>query len=197
MANLQDHLGNGFYLALIYLVIAGNYIGNLFGCRVQQLFKESMWLKHILGLFTTYFLIILSSAPTAYSSRETLVFTAAIYGWFFMTTKMHVRFWIPMILAVLGAYFVHVYTKQQTEKGEPKPDGEPTQAVLKRFQQVAIAFAAVMTAVGVVVYYGEKKIEYGESFSTWTFWNGVPDCKFDSPTVSIAESVVAAFTPVA
>jgi hypothetical protein len=191
---VSDHLGNGFYLALIYLVIAGNYIGNLFGCRVQQLFKETMWIKHLLGLFTTYFLIILASPPAEYSTRETLVFTTAIYGWFFLTTKMHVRFWIPMILAVLAAYFVHVYTKQQTDKGEPKPAEEPTQAILKRFQQVAVAFAAVMTVVGVVVYYGEKKIEYGSVFSTWTFWNGVSDCKFDSPTATISESVVAAFS---
>lgn len=186
-------LRNGFYLALIYLVISGNYLGNLFGCRVQLLFRENMWIKHLLGLFTAYFLIVLSTPPAEYDSKQTLVFTALIYFWFFLTTKMHVRMWIPMILVLLASYGVYMYMKQSATNEEEGAKDEDQTARLHQLQSVATLLALILTAVGVVAYYGEKKIEFEETFDVWKFWSGVPECKFESPTVSIGESLLAAF----
>jgi hypothetical protein len=185
--DLATHLPNGFYLALVYLVISGNYLGNLFGCRVQQLFREEMWLKHLLGFFTAYFLIILSSPPENYDSLQTIGLTAVIYVWFYLTTKMHVKLWIPMILAALVAYVLYVYKKQA-----PKEETE-RKALIEKGQQVAILFAAVVTVLGVVAYYGEKRLEFGAEFDAWTFWTGVPECRFATPPVSISTSLLAAF----
>lgn len=188
-----SHLRNGFYLALVYLVISGNYLGNLFGCRVQLLFRENMWIKHLLGFFTAYFLIVLSTPPAEYDSKQTLLFTGLIYLWFFMTTKMHVRMWIPMILVLLASYGVYVYMKQQTTNEEEASKDEERTARLHQFQSIATILAVILTFVGVVAYYGEKKIEFEETFDAWKFWSGVPECKFESPTVSIGESLLAAF----
>lgn len=193
----NPHLRNGFYLALVYLVISGNYLGNLFGCRVQLLFRENMWIKHLLGFFTAYFLIILSTPPEGYDAKQTLVFAALIYLWFFLTTKMHVRMWIPMILVLLTSYGIYTYTKQQ--KQQTNQDGGEESASdldirLQQIQTVATLLGVILTLVGVVAYYGEKKIEYEELFDAQKFWLGVPECKFESPTVSVGESLLAAFT---
>lgn len=187
--NLATTLPNGFYLALVYLVISGNYLGSLFGCRTQQLFRDSMWMKHLLGLFTTYFLIVLSTPPEGYGASETIALTTAIYAWFFLTTKMHVKFWIPMILAVLAAYFLHVYKKQTVSAEPPK---EKTQWI-QTAQQIAVGFAGLMTMLGVLAYYGEKRLEYGTAFDTWTFWSGKPECRGDTPHVPLRKSFLAAF----
>lgn len=186
-------LRNGFYLALIYLVISGNYLGNLFGCRVQLLFRENMWIKHLLGFFTAYFLIVLSTPPAGYSSHQTLLFAGAIYIWFFLTTKMHVRMWIPMILVLLTSYGVYVYMKQVDANKEDVPRDEENTERLHQLQSVATLLSLILTVVGVLAYYGEKKIEFEETFDVWKFWSGVPECKFESPTVSIGESLLAAF----
>jgi hypothetical protein len=183
-----SHISNGFYLALVYLVISGNYLGNLFGCKIQQLFRDNMVVKHVLGLFTAYFLIILSTPPENYTAESTLVLTLVIYVWFFLTTKMHVYFWVPMILSVLGAYLLWVYKKQKLvkEEGWQKDWIEP-------LQRVAVLFGGVLTAMGVVAYYGEKKLEYGNDFDAWTFWMGVPECRYSTPPTSITKSMLAAF----
>ena len=193
--DIGKHIPNGFYLALVYLVISGNYLGNLFGCRVQQLFREEMWLKHLLGFFTAYFLIVLSTPPENYDSLQTIGLSAVIYGWFFLTTKMHVKLWIPMILAALAAYALHVYKKQAltaAEDKDPKQHKERLELVEKG-QQVAILFAVIVTVLGVIAYYGEKRLEYGAEFDAWTFWTGVPECRFATPPVSISTSLLAAF----
>lgn len=194
MNSESAHLRNGFYLALIYLVISGNYLGNLFGCRVQLLLRENMWIKHLLGFFTAYFLIVLSTPPAEYDSKQTLVFAALIYIWFFLTTKMHVRMWIPMILVLLASYGVYVYMKQSADNEEEGAKDEEQTARLHQLQSIATILAAVLTLVGVVAYYGEKKVEFEETFDAWKFWSGVPECKFESPTISIGESLMAAFT---
>lgn len=195
------HIRNGFYLALVYLVISGNYLGNLFGCRVQLLFRENMWIKHLLGFFTAYFLIVLSTPPEGYDAKQTLVFAALIYLWFFLTTKMHVRMWIPMILVLLTSYGIYTYTKQQksqhvSEDGATEgAEGDAELDIrLQQIQAVATLLGVILTLVGVVAYYGEKKIEYEELFDAQKFWLGVPECKFESPTVSVGESLLAAFT---
>ncbi len=186
------HFANGFYLALVYLVISGNYLGNLFGCRVQQMFSETIWLKHLLGLFTTYFLIILAAPPDDFTHIETLVFSVVIYGWFFLTTKMHVSFWIPMILLVMMAYCIYVYLKQRS--GQKDIEKETTQTkLLTAVQNASIVLAGILTLIGVVVYYGEKKIEYGKSFDTSVFWQGHTVCKTKTPAISILKSLKAVF----
>lgn len=193
--NISTTLPNGFYLALVYLVISGNYLGNLFGCRTQQLFQNNMWIKHLLGLFTTYFLIVLSTPPEGYSAIATVGLATAIYAWFFLTTKMHVNFWIPMILAILLSYFLYVYKKQTAPTAPTDPNNAATAAKTEQIllgQKAAVLFAAILTVLGVVTYFGEKRIEYGDKFDAWTFWTGVPVCRKSTPSISITKSLSAA-----
>lgn len=203
-----NHFMNGFYLALVYLVISANYLGNLFGCRVQQMFSETMWLKHVLGLFTTYFLIVLASPPQGYTHTQTLGFSVFIYAWFFLTTKMHVSFWIPMILCVMGAYCIYIYLKQRdannasnasnagaTDKKVETPKNPDVQTrVLEFVQNGVIILAGILTVVGVAAYYGEKKLEYGKRFDPTTFWQGRHICKQKTPHITITKSLQALFS---
>jgi Ca2+/Na+ antiporter len=161
-----------------------------------------MWIKHLLGVFTTYFLIILSTPPEGYTALGTIGFTVVIYFWFFLTTKMHVHFWIPMILAILASYFIYVYKMQSATDadaaakaaGNTNTDKEDakTADTLKTIQKVSILFAAALTVLGVLAYYGEKQIEYGDAFDSRVFWMGEPDCKSRTPPVSISRSLLAA-----
>ncbi len=183
----QTFAPNGFYLALIYLVISGNYLGNLFGCRIQQLMSNNFSMKHLLGFLTTYFLIVLSSPPEGFSNWTVFGITAVIYIWFFLTTKMNVSFWIPMILSVMAAYFLYIYNKQEKVQEET---GEKIGLV----QSVLVTLSAVLTMIGVVSYYGEKKLEYGYQFKPDVFWFGVnKDCRQMTPAISLYDSLSAAF----
>ena len=37
---------------------------------------------------------------------------------------------------------------------------------------------AVVTLIGVIIYYGEKRLEYGKKFDLMTFIVGKPKCKY-------------------
>jgi hypothetical protein len=110
-----------------------------------------------------------------------------------LTTKMHVKLWIPMILAALVAYGLYVYKKQTLASGKEDPKDLERRELVEKGQQVAVLFAAIVTVLGVIAYYGEKKLEYGAEFDPWTFWMGIPECRFSTPPVSISTSLAAAF----
>ena len=188
LESIGPELKNGFYLAIVYLIISSNFLGNLFGCRIQQLFANNMPIKHLLGFLTVFFLIVLSDPPEGYTIHKTIVLTVAIYVWFFLTTKMHVSFWVPMILSVFLAFVLYTYRK---EAGSDV--SKERQDMMEKIQTVAVIFAGVLTAIGVAAYYGEKKLEYDADFDAATFWLGKPDCKYATPPTSISDSLAALF----
>jgi hypothetical protein len=181
-------LSNGFYLVLIYLVISSNYLGNLFGCRIQTLFHNNVYIKHLLGFFTTYFFIVLATPPAGSTNMSLLGFAGLMYVWFYVTTKMSVTYWVPMILCVLLAYFLYIYNKQEEDVAKPEMKQR-----IEVVQSILTAAAAVLTVVGVVVYYGEKKLEYGPSFKPGDFWFGLPNCKNKTPNFAMGNRFKAAF----
>lgn len=182
---------HGFYIALIYLIISGGYLSNTLGCKVQKLFQENMLIKHIIGLFTTYFLVILADAPKNFTNKETIVFSVFVYFWFFMTTKMQVYFWIPMILLMMLAYCIYSYMKQAYDDNTKVEHLAVHQEkkILEPIQTICLFTSIILTVIGVLVYYGEKKIEYGTQFDPWIFWAGKPECRERIAKIPITKSL--------
>jgi hypothetical protein len=160
---VHHHLQHGFYIVLIYLLISGNYLNHLLGCKVHAILDNTLWLKHLLGFMTTYFLIILAVPPDTYGHRETLGFTVVIYVWFYLTTRMNATFWIPMITLATLAFFVYMYLGQRKIKDAFAFRGKVVQTWM-------IVAAAMLTIVGVLVHYGERKVVEGSRFRAWDFW---------------------------
>ena len=185
---IHHHLQHGFYIILIYLLISGNYLNHLLGCKVHAILDNTLWLKHLLGFMTTYFLIILAVPPDTYGHRETLGFTAVIYIWFYLTTRMNATFWIPMITLATLAFFLHMYIGQRNIKDTFAYRG-------KVLQTGMIVVAAVLTIVGVVVHYGERKVAEGSRFRAIHFWTEQAGrcSQIDEVDVPVLKSLRAAF----
>ena len=138
-------------------------MNHLLGCKIHDIIDNTLWLKHLLGFMTTYFLIILAVPPSAYGHRETLGFTISVYIWFYLTTRMNVTFWVPMITLATLSFFLYMYMGQRNIK-------DAFAANAKVAQTAMIVTAGVLTLVGVVVHYGERKVVEGSRFRAWDFW---------------------------
>ncbi len=185
-----QHLQHGFYLVLLYLLISGNYLNHLLGCKIHAILENTLWLKHLLGFMTTYFLIILAIPPGSYGHKETLGFAAVIYVWFYLTTRMNATFWVPMITLATLAYFIYVYIGQRKLK-------DAFAARAKDVQLLAILAAGILTIVGVVVHYGERKVTEGSRFRAWEFWTEEArkcSSSLRNEDIPILQSLKAVFT---
>ena len=53
------NLSKGSMAIFIFLlIVSGNYLGNLFPCRIQDSFENNMYAKHFLGYFTLLFFVL-------------------------------------------------------------------------------------------------------------------------------------------
>jgi predicted ferric reductase len=162
-------INGGKYLFILYLVISGNYLGNLFGCRVQDLFTNNMLVKHLLGFLTFYFFITVADSSNKYTLRNKFLISITVYLIFILSTKIHYKAWYVMIISLALVYILHLL---KDEKDDPEK-----QEQIKQAESFLVVIAAIVIVLGFIYYIGEKKIEYGKDFNLIQFILGAPSCK--------------------
>jgi|688.fasta_scaffold606447_2 hypothetical protein len=162
-------------LFVLYLMISSNYLGTLFGCKVQDAFNTNMAIKHLLGFLTLYFFVSLVDT-TKYSPILKLLFSAIIYLCFMVSTKMNHKMWIAFI-SLLGIIYVLFIFKDSITDSKTKD-------MISYFQLVLVILCIILLMVGFIYYLGEKKIEYGNEFSYSKFLLGTQTCKLSTPKIN-------------
>jgi len=161
------------------LIVSGNYLGELFPCRVQAIFNSNMYVKHTLGFLTLLFFVALT-IPEVKEQENFIGYTTLIYLWFIMMAKCYYTIWF-VVFGLVGL----LYVLQMYKGKEEKKDGEggaKDLEMIKNVERVLIIGSFVMTVLGFLVYMGAKKIEYKKNFSYLQFIFGMPSCKGQSPS---------------
>jgi len=174
---------------ILYLMVSGNYIGTLFGCKIQNLFDNNMIVKHILGFATLYFFITLieesksSNKDKPVPPHKKLLNTAFIYFAFMMSSKMTIQFWVPFLLMVGGIYVLSIFKDYYSTEDINKETPMKVETIDK-MQNYLLIGSIITLVVGFIYYIGEKKIEYGKDFSYYTFMVGNPTCRINNPKIT-------------
>lgn len=168
---------------VLYLIVSGNFLANLFGCRTQKALTNTMWLKHILGFMTMYFFVVLadSSSPFTDSPQMQLLFTLFCYTLFLISTRMDYKWWIAFILTLVAYYILQVYKDHTQTKEQDKEK-------YKTIQKYLTYVAGIILVVGFLVYLGKKKLEYKDQFNWTTFLIGKPSCTFDDSKIQMSDT---------
>jgi preprotein translocase subunit YajC len=180
----MDILQNSPSLFILYLVISSNFLAPTFSCQVQRFINESMGMRHLLGYLTMTFFVILTNQKDPIPLDKMFGISALYYTWFVFTTRMSLYFWIFLILIFATIYILSLY--QKDEKDEKKKEQ------MEKGQMGLVITGGIVTLIGVLFYYGEKRIEYGENFSLGKFILGVQECRGESPNVTLGQSARAA-----
>jgi hypothetical protein len=164
---------------ILYLIIAGNFLGELLGCKIQMLFTQNIYIKHLLGFMTLYFFVVFSengNSPFVDIKRSLL-----LYLFFLITTKTHYYFIIPILIGLL---IIFIMDKQQ--KYLSFGDGKYTNALyidkLKSFNSIITYITMLLSCIGFIIYYNKKRNEYKKNWSNVMFLLGKTSCKFDKNT---------------
>jgi len=210
-AQLKDFLqtlpGNFVSIFVFILIVSGNYLGELFPCEVQNLFSNNMYAKHILGFLTLMFFV--TTTLPEFKEYNILLFTAGLYVFFLVMSKMDSAVWLFTFGLVGIIYVIHSYQKtllpeEKKDEGftsfeeENKEKKKNTNMVLyNQLDSTKIVLSFVVffcTIFGTLSYLGEKKIEYGKKFKLSTFFMGIPNCRGKSPpNMGYLHNIKAAF----
>ena len=156
---------------ILYLIISGNFLASLFGCKTQKALNTSMWLKHLLGFMTMYFFIVLVDSKSNNPIKQ-LLFTLLFYFIFLLTTRMDYKWWIGFIIGLSIIYILQVFKDNDNTN-------EKEREQIETYQKYLTYIVGIIIVIGVLIYYGKKKIEYGEKFNNFTFFLGKPKCAFN------------------
>jgi hypothetical protein len=173
---MNDFIVNAPYnsLFIIYLLISCNFLAQLFGCKLQTLLNNNMYVKHLFGFLTMLFCIILvdSSIQKEFKYFEGFVYAIIFYIWFWSTTKTDIKFTIVIIIIFMIIYLIQLNKNSLTESKEDIKQKK----YLANSQFFLAIISLLLTIFGVGFYVQNKQNEYKEKWSIKKFIFGVPKC---------------------
>lgn len=184
------------------LIISGNYIGELFPCKIQRILTNNMLIKHFFGFITLFFFGVLA-VPELNNVRG-LLSSIVLYLIFLINANTNYKIWIGVVILYAFLYLINIIKKGYIEKIETESKENAVLPTLLKdkqmirlitiFEWIAIVLIIVSTMFGFIIYVGEKKIEYGKKFNWFTFLSGKPNCRHQSPDLTYKEVITAAFS---
>lgn len=178
--NLLNNIPYEAFFA-IYLIIASNYLGELFGCKFRKLLTENMFLKHILAFTTFGFLVILTGIDISKTDEIVagLIYTIVFYLWFVMSTKTHIYVTIIIVLLFFTMYVIS-YRIKFLRNNEIYKNKEELNKLIK-INNYLLLVTLIITILGVLNYLYLKYLEYDKkkSFNIIKFIIGNNICRND------------------
>lgn len=182
-------------LFILFVIIGGNYMSQLFPCRLQTVLEKNMLAKHLLGFFTLLLFVELSNAAgndDGVGWKTVIARSLLLYVWFVFATTMEPSVFIILIGLLAALYVLKLYINQLDKKANP--DDIKMVSKLRQFESWIYYSSIIVTIFGVIAYYGRKKIELGNKFNLVQFFIGNPKCKGSIPNKNAWEHFLLAFT---
>jgi hypothetical protein len=174
-----DNLGRwGKILLFFYLIIAGNYIGNTFSCRIQYMLNHNIFVRHFIAILTLYFFVlIVDNKLNKYSPFKMIFICIIVYLYFLVAVKNKKKYFIISIIILIILTFLQNNKEYLKEKKKKNKYDEIYLKYINHIQFCLIIVMSLITIFGFIVYLGEKEIEYGKKFNAITFIFGTNGCK--------------------
>jgi hypothetical protein len=169
-------------MLLFLLIVSGNYIGNLFSCRIQSAFSNNVYAKHIIGFISLYFFIILVDPNFGrINPLKTLGLSIPIYFYFLILSKSEAPIFLAIIFLLIFLVLINSYSNYLNLKKTETNDLSKRESFISEHivfvKKLIIGIIFILTVIGFLVYLGMKKVEYEGRFKITSFILGTKKCK--------------------
>ena len=208
---------NIFCIFIFILIVSANFLAEIFPCRLQNVLLNNMFIKHVFGLFTMIFFVVLSSDLKNKNIFNVVNNSVFLYILFILISKCHVYAFYVVLLLLGLTYIIHIVKREEIEKQESyvndsKKESNENDSKKESNENdskkeipsttydtmiyVLYILIIIFTILGVLLYLGEKKIEYNTKFDYFTFFIGKPLCSWKDTNVTFIEAFKNAFAPI-
>lgn len=159
-------------LFLLFLVVSGNYIGELLGCKTQKLLSENIFMKHIVLLCLIFFTINLISDKVPHPfeiAKKTLL----LWLFYLILTKMDLKFTLVVLFLLFSLYIFDEY-QNYLDKNKEEYDKEKYDKYKLYLQYLIMC----LMIIGFVSYFLKQKKEHRKNFDIVKFLLGKVNCDF-------------------
>jgi len=187
---------------VLFLIIASNYIGELFPCRIQSLLVNNVYLKHFIAFLTLMFFVVLTDSSSQ-KKKFMVIFTDSIklYFLWLLLINSDKKFFVLGLILLAILYILqlikndYINNKKINEEINEEINNKNKErlSLIKNIEKIIFLIFFIVLVLGFIIYMGEKKIEYKDKFKYITFIFGKPSCRGKSPEVKYLEAFTSAF----
>ena len=168
---LPDLVGLTEAFFLLFLAIAGNFLGETMGCKTQFYLSKKPLLKQLVLFLMIYFTTNFTSTKT-HSPKTMLKRTLLLWIVFIIFAKMPPAHTFIVIMLAICIYTINNYKKYLATQKDKTQNKQ-----LEKYQQILMALIGLILLIGFVTYYKAKRLEYGRNFKFTKFIFGIQQCK--------------------
>ncbi len=158
-------------LFLLVLVVSGNYIGELLGCRMKNVLHNNIYVKQITLFLLIYFTLGLVGDDIKHP-LDVLKDTVILYLLYIILTKTHLYFTVIILFFVFCLYIIDEFEKYNEEK-KINYDKD----FYKKMKNNIMKMVILLVIVAFLHYLYIKKKEYKNNFNIITFLLGNTTCR--------------------
>ena len=141
-------------LFILYLILSGNYIGDLFGCRLQEAFTEIVFFKHIIAFLSLYYFVNLST-HIIQDPIKVLIKSMIMYLVFIFSRNVAFGYTIIFLLSMIVIKFLEDYKEYhyQNDKNDKKENNLfLSEDRINLIQKILVIVIYISIVVGFVRY---------------------------------------------
>lgn len=182
LTNIENY--HFYSIFILFLIITSNYLSSVLPCKIQDLFTNNIYFKHIFGYFTMVFLVLLTVPYYKITIEESLKQSVFFYFWFILMSKTNKYVFILLCILLGIAYMLTIKVndvKTNITLKDPKANVNENKDIIRLNKYTSHLYDAFMiiTVIGFLFYLFEKKKEYKKKFNYFTFILGKTTCRND------------------
>ena len=157
----------------LYLIIAINFLAQTFSCHVQELL-QNMYFKHLVGVFTLFFFVLIiknKETDDEYLYFKNILSTLFLYVIFICSLRINMNFFILFITVICINFGIRGYI----DSLNPILFKDKIE-ILEVYSKYLTICSIIIIFIGIILYYIEKKKQYGKDFKNIMFFIGNKDC---------------------
>ena len=175
-------------LFVLYLIVSGNFVGELFSCDLQQIMTENYLVKHLLGFATLFFFVNMVSSDIHWPKPIIAGISLAMYLLFIISNRSSATTQLINIGLLFAIFVMHMVATDMKDD----EDQEMKKRITTAQWAVAIGIV-VLTLYGHILYIGKKRIEFRGQFSYFKLFKGTVCRNQDEREYGWGESLQAVF----
>lgn len=183
-------------LSIFFLIVAGNFILDIFSCSLRNFLNEYMIIKHILGIFIMLFFVGL--VLDELTLEQKIYQSVFLYLWFILIMRSPLIITLSVITIIITIFIINLHIIdlksnvkeiKQNEKQEitgtiheiQKIDKEKlnknqeTADFYSNINTILFKIAITLTIIGCVIYIFVLKRNLGNKFSIYKYIIGYRD----------------------
>ena len=155
-------------LAIFLFIIGGNYVGDIYSCKLRRLFNNSMVSKHIIGYFIL--LLFVGIIQEELDVKQKIVFSGGLYLIFIII--MRAPYYISLFsgFAIVAMYLIGLYIIDLQKIGD-----ESSVELYKKINENIFYVTMISSLVGIIIFIRQMKSKYKDKFSIYHFFLGSRD----------------------